>query len=80
MVTKDEYLHAKYIVKMYEAEQKRLKKIKKTSVLTNEWNLHREQCCREHGCKFDKSDCPVIVGILMQNHKCEKCILEKNYD
>jgi len=78
MISKDEYLKAKSIIKQYEAEQKRLRKLKKTSIPTNEWILHRQQCCFEHGCKFDKNDCPVVVGIIMQNQKCEKCYLEKD--
>jgi len=73
MITRDEYLNAKSIINQYELEQKRIRSIKNTSISTSEWDLHRQQCCREHGCKFGNDDCPVVVGILMQNQKCDKC-------
>lgn len=35
--------------------------------------VHTEHCCREHGCKYNDSDCPVVLGSKPQSHPCEVC-------
>lgn len=35
--------------------------------------VHTEHCCRNHGCKYYDSDCPVYLGYKAQSFPCEDC-------
>jgi len=35
--------------------------------------VHTEHCCIEHGCKYNKSNCPVYLGYHAQSYPCELC-------
>lgn len=36
-------------------------------------DVHTEHCCKEHGCKYDDEDCPVVQGKKEQSFPCESC-------
>ena len=42
-----------------------------SSVPEDEWGVHRTHCCKKHGCKYDYEYCPVVLGHVKQDHKCE---------
>lgn len=44
-----------------------------TTIPQDSWGVHRTHCCSKHGCKYGHADCPVVVGILKQDHPCEYC-------
>jgi hypothetical protein len=52
----------------------------KTSILSSlpkeEWGVHRTHCCKKHGCKYSDEDCPVVLGHVEQDYRCE----ENNFD
>lgn len=35
--------------------------------------VHASHCCKIHGCKYGKKDCPVVTGKVKQLHLCEYC-------
>lgn len=35
--------------------------------------VHTEHCCKIHGCKYNKDDCPVVLGLKPQSCNCETC-------
>lgn len=35
--------------------------------------VHTEHCCFEHGCKYGRPDCPVVLGVKKQSFLCEDC-------
>lgn len=43
-----------------------------------DWKAQRARicqthCCKKHGCKYSRPDCPVMWGTLKQNYRCEYC-------
>lgn len=36
-------------------------------------STHANNCCREHGCKYDDIYCPVVEEIISQKYPCEAC-------
>lgn len=39
--------------------------------MMNEYlDLHKENCCILHGCKYRNFDCPISLGILPSNYPC----------
>lgn len=38
--------------------------------------VHVTHCCRKHGCKYGKPDCPVAWGTEKQAHRCEYCDMD----
>ena len=44
-----------------------------TSIPQENWGVHRTHCCFEHGCKYGDKDCPVELGLIKQDYKCEDC-------
>lgn len=42
-----------------------------SSVPEDEWGVHRTHCCKKHGCKYGYEYCPVVLGHVKQDHKCE---------
>jgi len=41
--------------------------------------VHAAHCCKDHGCKYGDSDCPVANGITKQLYPCEDCESEEHY-
>jgi hypothetical protein len=42
-----------------------------------DWGVHRTHCCKKHGCKYgDHDNCPVCLGLIIQDHLCEDCDYE----
>lgn len=39
----------------------------------NKIGVHRTHCCIMHGCKYGDEDCPVLIGVVLQDHLCEDC-------
>lgn len=39
----------------------------------DEYGIHIGHCCKEHGCKYMDSDCPVVTGEVEQEYPCEDC-------
>ena len=39
--------------------------------------VHTSHCCKDHGCKYGDSDCPVETGRLKQEYPCEMCSYEE---
>ncbi len=39
--------------------------------------VHRTHCCKKHGCKYFDKDCPVILGLIIQDYPCEDCTQDK---
>ena len=37
------------------------------------YEVHAGHCCQKHGCKYGDPDCPVVLGIIRQDHPCEEC-------
>lgn len=37
------------------------------------WGVHRTHCCKEHGCKYNDAECPVVLGNIKQDRLCEIC-------
>lgn len=35
--------------------------------------VHANHCCVIHGCKYGDEDCPVVLGKVKQEYKCEFC-------
>ena len=44
-----------------------------TTIPKNEWCVHESHCCDKHGCKYNDSDCPVILNLASQKYPCEVC-------
>ena len=42
--------------------------------------VHAEHCCIYHGCKYSSQQCPVILGVIIQNYPCEQCCDEAEED
>lgn len=42
-----------------------------SSVPEDEWGVHRTHCCKKHGCKYGDEYCPVVLGHVKQDYKCE---------
>jgi len=36
-------------------------------------NVHTEHCCKDHGCKYNDNDCPIVNGVQKQSYPCEEC-------
>jgi hypothetical protein len=36
---------------------------KTTSTPKEQWGVHENHCCKNHGCKYGDSDCPVVLGL-----------------
>lgn len=46
------------------------------SMSEREIAVHQSHCCLTHGCKYGQSDvCPVANEVVVQDYKCESCIL-----
>ena len=41
--------------------------------MNNSLGLHINHCCKEHGCKYNDPDCPVVNGRAEQVYLCEQC-------
>jgi len=39
--------------------------------------VHTSHCCKDHGCKYGDSDCPVETGRMKQEYPCEMCAIEE---
>ena len=52
---------------------------KEKEVVVDKIGVHRTHCCKIHGCKYGDDDCPVVLGIVKQDHPCEECGIEKLY-
>jgi len=37
------------------------------------YGVHASHCCKEHGCKYGNSNCPVELGLIEQEFPCEEC-------
>ena len=35
--------------------------------------VHKNHCCKEHGCKYMDDNCPVVLGTVIQNRPCIDC-------
>lgn len=35
--------------------------------------VHQTHCCKQHGCKYGDSVCPVFSGEVIQDFPCETC-------
>lgn len=35
--------------------------------------VHAAHCCIRHWCKYGALDCPVVQGVVHQDHACEAC-------
>lgn len=42
-----------------------------TSIPEKQWGVHETHCCKKHGCKYGKDDCPVELGLIKQEGHCE---------
>jgi len=42
-----------------------------SSVPVDKWGVHRTHCCKKHGCKYGDEYCPVVLGHVKQDYKCE---------
>lgn len=78
MISKILYDAAQEIIKQYKIEQLELLRIEraKTAITTipkENWGVHLEHCCFEHGCKYRDDDCPVELGLAEQRYKCQDC-------
>ncbi len=49
-----------------------------TTVPEEKWGVHRTHCCLNHGCKYGNQDCPVELGLIIQDYPCEDCELEED--
>ena len=38
-----------------------------------EYGVHKNHCCKRHGCKYGQDDCPVASGEVEQLYPCESC-------
>ena len=38
-------------------------------------DVHQTHCCVVCGCKYSDEDCPVVSGVVKQDHLCESCHL-----
>lgn len=47
------------------------------SVKAKKSNVHTTHCCKRHGCKYGDSDCPVEMGLLVQEYPCENCSVKE---
>lgn len=36
----------------------------------DKWGVHRTHCCKKHGCKYGDKDCPVELGLIVQDYPC----------
>jgi len=45
----------------------------KTSIPKDKWGVHQTHCCYEHGCEYGDEDCPIVLGLINQDHPCEEC-------
>lgn len=45
----------------------------RTTIPEDCWGVHETHCCIDHGCKYGKADCPVFIGLIKQQYKCESC-------
>jgi hypothetical protein len=78
MIKKEDYDKAKELIKNYETEQLNLLRVMRsksatTSIPQEKWGVHRTHCCFDHGCKYGDKDCPVELGLIKQDYKCEYC-------
>ena len=39
----------------------------------DDYGVHQTHCCVLHGCKYGEPSCPVVIGILQQEYRCEFC-------
>ena len=37
------------------------------------YGVHQAHCCIKHGCKYGEKDCPVVLGLTIQQYPCEDC-------
>ena len=44
-----------------------------STIPIEQWERHIANCCKEHGCMFDATDCPVELGQVKQDHQCTVC-------
>lgn len=42
-----------------------------TKIPKSQWGVHEHHCCKNHGCKYGDSDCPVVLG-LTNYYNCEE--------
>lgn len=47
--------------------------VAKTTISNEDWGVHGAHCCIRHGCKYMYDDCPVVLGLLKQDYKCQDC-------
>ena len=38
-----------------------------------EHGVHQSHCCAKHGCKYGDENCPVLEGLILQDHPCLDC-------
>jgi hypothetical protein len=85
MITEDQFnkaekvvIEAQKIINQYKKEQleilrMEMGKTSKTSIPEKNWGVHRTHCCFEHGCKYADPQCPVELGLIKQDYKCQDC-------
>ena len=45
-----------------------------TSIPKERWGVHTNHCCfKDKWCKYGNKDCPVVLGLVEQEYKCEFC-------
>lgn len=46
------------------------------SRVTRNYYSCQSHCCKNHGCKYGYTGCPVSTGLVVQDHPCEQCTWE----
>lgn len=47
---------------------------KTTTIPEEKWGVHKNHCCfKDKWCKYGNKDCPVVIGLVEQEYKCEFC-------
>ena len=78
MITEEQYNEFKKLIIEYENNKldllrKERCKDAKTTIPQEQWGVHANHCCFEHGCKYGYDDCPVELGLIKQEYDCELC-------
>lgn len=42
-----------------------------TGIPRSQWGTHITHCCKNHGCKYGDTDCPVVLNLAFQKFRCE---------
>jgi hypothetical protein len=59
----------------------------KSNIPKERWGVHVTHCCKRHGCKYGDVNCPVELGLVIQDGSCQDgremgdiCITPKDFD